>query len=85
VILNMPGFFKSIFKASMALMPASLKDKVAICPQSDTANCGRDVTACPFFQRFDGTAVNVPRFLGGTAGSQFACFTVTNVRVLTYC
>ncbi len=97
VILNMPGFFKSIFKASMSLMPASLKDKIAICPQvmatqnlcddsmqwphsrllcgcltrcvliqSDTETCGKDVTGCPFFQRFDGTNVNVPKFLGGT-------------------
>ena len=45
VILNMPSFFKSIFKASMSLMPASLKDKIAICPQADVQNCGKDVTA----------------------------------------
>ena len=66
VILNMPSFFKSIFTASMSLMPASVKDKISICPQNDTAHCGRDVTQCPFFQRFDGTTANVPPFLGGT-------------------
>ena len=68
--MNMPSVFKAIFRASMALMPASLRDKVAVCPQGDTAGCGRTVADCPFVRRLDGTLNAVPPFLG-----HFDCFT----------
>ena len=65
VITNMPSFFKALFRASMALMPASVREKVAVCPQSDTAGCGRTVADCPFMRRLDDTLNAVPPFLGG--------------------
>ena len=61
----MPSLFKTVFKASMALMPASMREKVSVCPQSNTESCGRTVADCPFMRRLDGTLAAVPPFLGG--------------------
>ncbi len=65
VITNMPAIFKAVFKASMALMPATMREKVSVCPQSNTESCGRTVADCPFMRRLDSSLAAVPPFLGG--------------------